>query len=181
MADVSDGVRLPLVVSCYVVSKLCSIASASLGTYIGARDLSDRFTRQVYLQGKTPPPLSSFATTVALTHVLMMGACLSASLFAIYIHHGTSSDMGCLLAWVTIDVALFSILAITVGNTLANSVGNQVYFNYKVEGLRAIRAMRRILQRSLSMLACLPLATLVHPMHASWLGSSALFWLNIRS
>ena len=36
---------------------------------------------------------------------------------------------------------MFAFFAIVIGVSMARNIGNQIYFNYKLEGLRAVRAM----------------------------------------
>ena len=70
------------------------------------------------------------------------------------------------------SVMLFAIVAMVIGRSIASNIANQVYFNYKTEGLRAIRAMKRMLAKSLVPLAALPVtAALMPASRAAFLGS----------
>lgn len=147
----------------YLVCKVVSALGVYLGVYIGERELSERFVRRVYLQKKQAPALGSMVATVVLTHVLVVGACLCTAIFGIFLRRGARADMNILGTWVAIDVLMFNLFAFTIGQAMASNISNQKYFNYKLEGLRAIRALRRMLGRALVPLAAVPMAAAFMP------------------
>ena len=147
----------------YIACKVVSALAVYLGAYVGERELSERFVRRVYLQKKPAPALGSIVATTVLTNLLVVGACLCAAMFALFLRRGARSNMVILGVWVTIDLIWFTLLATVMGQAIASSISSQVYFNYKLEGLRAIRAMRRILGRSLVPVAMVPIAAMFMP------------------
>ena len=147
----------------YATCKVVSAIAVYLGVYVGERELSERFVRRVYLQKKPAPGLGSIVTTAMLTHLLITGACLCAMFFTIFVRQGTRMDMATVGTWAAIDAIAFTVLGVTIGQAMASNVSDQAYFNYKLEGLRAIRAMRRMLERALVPLAAVPVAAIFVP------------------
>lgn len=145
----------------YATCKVVAALAVYLGAYIGERDLSERFVRLVYLQKKPAPATGSMVATIVLAYLLVVGACLCAVLFTIFVRRGSRADMSAVGTWVTIDLMVFALLATTIGQAVAGNVSNQVYFNYKLEGLRAIRALRRMLARALVPIAAIPITAVV--------------------
>lgn len=175
MSDtIDDTYSMVSVAVFYAICKLLSVAVVWLGGYIAERDMSDRFTRQVFLQREQAPPLLHMVTILGWVYVGVMSMVVAVVLVAMYISSTTTIEMFIVTIWVTLDVALFLILERVLGGSITQSVSNKVYFNYNTEGHRAIRAVRHMLTNTMMFVSLLPFAALMTPRRSALLGNKLL-------
>lgn len=152
------------VLDMYLAYAACKVASSSalwIGAYVGERELSERFVREVYLQKKPPPALYSVVTTTVIMHTVLMLACIGVITFTLFSRNHDALNIQSLAAWAALDMLLINTVTAITGVSIANNISNQTYFNYRVEGLRAVRALRRMLSWAFAPLALLPVSAML--------------------
>lgn len=145
----------------YIVFKVLMVGCTWFGGYIAEKIMNDAFVQRVYLSSQTPPSFANFVINFALTYlafaavavfVLCGGLHIAAAPTAVVYNAAVYCSLDALAA-----AGLFVILAWNIGWIITT----KRYFNYTLEGLRAIRAMRHICTFLLSVLTVLPIMYVV--------------------
>jgi hypothetical protein len=153
-----------VVILVYAISKILATALAWLSGYIAERDMNERYTTAVYLRENSggdppsPPSLWRMVSTFLASFAAMMIATTAVIAVSMWISDN-APEMYVLVAWVVFDLGVTLAMTSLIGLVVNSCISNQVYFNYKTEGMRAIRAMRKILVRVLILLTLFPFAS----------------------
>ena len=153
-----------VVILVYAISKILATAIAWISGYIAERDMNERYTTAVYLRENSgseppsPPSLWRMVATLLTSFLAMMIAVSAVIAFSMWISNN-SPEMYILVSWVLFDLAVSLAMTSLVGLVVKNCISNQIYFNYKTEGMRAIRATRKIMVRVLILLTLFPFAS----------------------
>ena len=75
-----------------------------------------------------------------------------------YTLSGQASEMWILFVWMVSDALVTVLVMAALGGTTTKNVTDRQYFNYKLEGLRAVQAVRKILVNALLALTLVPFA-----------------------
>lgn len=103
------------------------------------------YVERVYGRGESPPPLSSVILTIA-AFIVVFDALLLAVLRAL-----GDIDKSAVLAssgfrkFVMVESFVYTAFVLGVGYWVMTLVARKKYFNYKMDGLRALRAMKEII------------------------------------
>jgi ABC-type polysaccharide/polyol phosphate export permease len=60
--------------------------------------------------------------------------------------------------WLVFDMCITVLIMVAVGEAITRSVSDQKYFNYRTEGLRAIRSVRQMLVGTMLIVCLFPFA-----------------------
>jgi hypothetical protein len=112
---------------------------------VGVRVQEARYVEEVYGLGKKPPPLMGMLLSMA-AFMLVLDALLIAALklLAEVSSNKLLKDPG-LIQYVVLESVGYTAFVLVAGYAVAHIVARKKYFNYKKDGLRALRAMRDIL------------------------------------
>jgi hypothetical protein len=117
---------------------------AWVSAYFAAKLFQDRYTQQVYIDRVAPSALTGFVTMFA----MFQAACAVFSILILagvaYILVGKNPIIAPLIMLAVLDVLGELVVGLCALYTIASVMQNKKYFNYKYEGLRAIRALRTI-------------------------------------
>lgn len=152
-----------VILALYCTTKALLLACAWVAGFVAERDMSEAFTRLVFLQGKQAPKLGRMTGVMMGTFIGL--ACLLMIVVNVVMYIASNTPMEILVvdAQIALDVAMAVIVAATIAGSVAATVQNRVYFNYDTEGLRAVRAVRAILTRVLLVTTVLPFACATPP------------------
>lgn len=142
----------------YCVAKIVSLSAVWISGYVAERDVNEAFTRMVYLERKTPPRLSRMVTTLVSTYFAMMVALICLFMLIMYLGVYPNSEMAIVAVWLLFDACITILILCALGQAITQSVSDQKYFNYKTEGLRAIRSVRRMLVATMMIVCLFPFA-----------------------
>ena len=138
------------------VIKGVSVVMVLLAGYLAEKMASDQFVSQVYLKGKKPPELASMTTKMVALAVCGIFVVLATFVLAFYMGNmGSFLTLSCFV-YASMDTMIFAALSIVILATIANIMTNKRYFNYELEGLRAIRAMRQVAATIMIVLLLIP-------------------------
>ena len=143
----------------YCLAKLVSLSLVWVSGYVAERDVNEAFTRLVYLERKSPPSLGRMASTQVTTYMAMMVVLISVFMVVMYMCSNTSPEMAIVAVWLTFDVCVTVLIMVALGDAVTRSVSDQKYFNYRTEGLRAIRSVRRMLVGTMLIVSLFPFAS----------------------
>lgn len=147
------------VVAAYAVTKLITLAIAWLSGYVAETHMSELYQRQVFIEGaEVPPRLWGLVNTMLVTYLCVTLALTAAVTMGMYTLSSRASEMWILFVWMMFDALVTSLVLAALGGTITKNVTDRRYFNYKLEGLRAIRAVRKILVNALLALTLVPFA-----------------------
>ena len=165
MADKEFKYNTIKIVGVYLAAKSIACMIAWISGYFAERDMSEAFTTLVYMQRKPAPPLSRMLQTTVLTYTFMSIALTALMMVAMYVTDRPSStdkvaEKFMCGSWILFDMGISLLTIFVVGNIICKSIENQVYFNYRTEGLRAIRASRQMLVGLLIAVTTFPFAVI---------------------
>jgi len=142
----------------YCVAKIVSLGLVWVSGYVAERDINEAFTRLVYLERKAPPRLGRMVNTQVSTFLASMVALILVFLLVMYLCSNTAPEMTIVTIWLVFDACVTVLIMVALGDAIARSVSDQKYFNYRTEGLRAIRSVRRMLVGAMLIVCLFPFA-----------------------
>jgi MFS family permease len=137
----------------YCIAKLLSLSLVWVSGYFAERDVNEAFTRLVYLERKAPPDLSRI--------LVAMVALVSVFMLVMYLCSNTSAEMVIVALWLIFDAGMTVLIMLAIGSAVTKNVSDQKYFNYRTEGLRAIRSVRKMLVGTMLVVSLFPFATAI--------------------
>lgn len=116
-----------------------------LGIYV-ALSIAIRFheadyVEQVYGKALDPPRLNTITVSVALM-MLLINALIATTLYIGNANGGMVSSE--VFQYLLSETFFYTVLTVLVGFLIANVISQKKYFNYKKDGLRAIRAFKEM-------------------------------------
>jgi hypothetical protein len=142
----------------YCMAKLVSLSLVWVSGYVAERDVNEAFTRLVYLERKSPPQLGRMVSTQVSVYLASMVALVLLFMLIMYLCSNTSSEQAIVAVWLVFDVCITVLIMVAVGEAITRSVSDQKYFNYRTEGLRAIRSVRQMLVGTMLIVCLFPFA-----------------------
>lgn len=139
------GLRgMPTVLAAYAAFKLVAVVAVWLANYVAEAYMSEKFVRHVYLNKERPPGLWSMVavgTTTAVALVASAATMLGVALYVLGAPHDALATFAVMaladcVAWVALVAPALAVVVAQLSSAR--------YFNYELEGLRAIRAARQI-------------------------------------
>jgi hypothetical protein len=149
------------VASVYFVTKVISMVLSWFSAYLSERDIHARYVDRVYLNDKAAPPLSGAVTTLIGSYFGMVAALTAVVCMGLYIFASPISEILVYATWMTFDTVVSCTLSSVVLTAVARQISDHRYFNYQLEGLRAIRALRIIMEKTMFVLTLFPYALCV--------------------
>ena len=143
----------------YCVAKLVSLGLVWVSGYVSERDMSEAFTRLVYLERKSPPKLGRMVSTQISTYLGSMIALIALFMLIMYMCSNTPPEQAIVAVWLTFDTCVTVVIIAALGDAITKSVSDQKYFNYRTEGLRAIRSVRHMLVGTMLIICLFPFAS----------------------
>jgi hypothetical protein len=117
---------------------------AWLSAYLAAKLFQDKYTQEVYVDRVAPSGLTGYVVYFAMFQAAFAALTVSVMAGITYILAGNRSELGVLLWYAGLDAVLELALGTLILYSIANTMQTKKYFNYRYEGLRAIRALRNI-------------------------------------
>lgn len=149
------------VIVAYIVSKILSYGSLWMSGYISERDMSDTFISTVYLGGKETPELTRQSWTFIMSHVGIYSAISLCMAIGMYITHIPKAVVVAYVIFMAMDISIVAILGLLACLSAARTLSTKKYFNYKLEGLRAIRALRIISNSFMQTISIIPFSVVL--------------------
>lgn len=143
----------------YCSAKIVSLALAWLSGYAAERDMNEAFTRLVYLERRAPPKLSRMAGTHVSTYLVSTVLLLCLFMLVMYLSSNTPMEQAIVAVWLLFDACITVLITSALGAAITRSVSDQRYFNYRTEGLRAIRSVREMLVGTMLIVCLFPFAS----------------------
>ena len=154
-ADYSPGV----ITMVYCLAKIVTLGIVWISGFVAERDMNEAFTREVYLKRKAAPKLDRMVGTLVTTFLVSTLALIALFLLIMFLASNTTLEMGVVTIKLLFDACVSVLVMVLVGSAVASTVQHHTYFNYRTEGLRAIRAVRHILTGGLLVVSLFPFAT----------------------
>lgn len=115
-----------------------------VSAYLAAKLFQDKYMQQVYIDRIAPSGLTGFVVTFAMFQAAFAALSIAVMGGVTYVLAGTRAELGVLVRFAVMDVVAELVAGLSIIYVVANVMQNKKYFNYKYEGLRAIRALRSI-------------------------------------
>lgn len=117
---------------------------AWVSAYLAAKLFQDKYTQEVYIDRVAPSALTGYVINFAMFQAAFAALSISVMAGVTYVLAGSKGELALLIKLATLDVVAELAMGLGVLYAVANVMQNKKYFNYKYEGLRAIRALRSI-------------------------------------
>jgi hypothetical protein len=124
------------------VTKAIRSLTSWLSAFLAAKLLQDNYTQEVYVERIAPSPLTTFVWYYAAFQLAFAILILTVMAGVVYVYAGTTSELAVLVRFAAVDIAIELVVTAIILLFVANVMQNKKYFNYRYEGLRAIRALR---------------------------------------
>lgn len=143
----------------YCIAKLVSLGLVWIAGYAAEKDVNESFTRLVYLEKKSPPPLNRMVSTQVSTYLGSMVGLIIVFMGVMYLCANTTSEQAIVAVWLLFDACITVLIMVALGEAITKNVSDQKYFNYRTEGLRAIRSVRHMLTGAMLVVCLFPFAS----------------------
>jgi hypothetical protein len=131
-----------------IAMKLMLVATSWVSAYFAAKVLQDSYIDKVYMKRESPAALSSMVFTFLMFQVLFGAIVLVVTIAITYVVSPKTNPRSGVLKLAIFDILLSLTSTSFILLTIADVMQNKKYFNYRYEGLRAIRAMKIIMFRA---------------------------------
>jgi hypothetical protein len=130
----------------------------AIGLHSGAHDERAVHAARLLEKAASPPKLWSMANVLLVSYLSMALSLAFVMAVAMWIMACSKAEVWIVAVWLVFDAAAATMILAMLGRAVTSNVSDRRYFNYKLEGLRAIRAVRHILVSSLLVLTLVPFA-----------------------
>jgi hypothetical protein len=124
--------------------KLARLALIYVAAAIAVRVQEAKYVEEVYGHGRKPPNLTGFLFTLV-AFMLVFDALLLAGLKALGAMGVKTFSKKRFVVYVQSESFIYSLFVIGAGFFLTRVVAHKKYFNYREDGMRALRALREML------------------------------------
>lgn len=141
---VATALKYRNVALAYAAFKLLCNASVWISGQVSESLLRQAFVERVYQNRESPPSLKTMAVGFCFSNACLQGFSLVLIAMVLYIASVDIEDVVLFIALAYVDIVIGTAFVAIVLWTITKQIGEKNYFNYEKEGLRAIRATRKI-------------------------------------
>lgn len=127
-----------------VATKVPCVVLSWVSAYFAAKSIQSEYMDKVYMKESEPPSLTDMVWSYAMFQALFSALVIGLGAVVMYV---SAKDVAVLKKYVMIAAidAMVSLAAtVVLLYTVASTMEKKKYFNYRYEGLRAIRALREL-------------------------------------
>jgi hypothetical protein len=142
-------------------AKILRIALSWVSAYFAAKLLQDTYIDKVFFKESEPPPLTSMVLTFLMFQGVFAAIANGMATTAYWVAVNKTDDVYAVAALSCVDAAFEIAVSCVVLFLVADVFQQKKYFNYRYEGLRAIRALRTLMFRATAAVSLVPFFTCV--------------------